>query len=329
MTLVISMIICTRNRAAQLRRVLESASRMIVPSTIEWELIIVDNGSTDATPAVVEQFRERLPIRRVEQPVAGLSNARNAGVGEARGDYICWTDDDVVLSANWLAAYANAFATHPDATLFGGPVRPVFEGTPPKWLTQGRNLLAGLLAERPIEIGGQIVATSPERLPFGANFAIRAKEQRLQLYDPELGVSPAFRRLGEETAVMLAVLKPGVSGCWVPNARLDHIIPEHRQTMAYVATYFQSVGETSAMLSSSGRRDFIGDPDSPRGALEDRYRQLRHYVLHLVRWVTGSVHTSIYHWTKYNYLVGRSRYLRNLDHSRPRATEDGSSRSRA
>src|SRR5688500_3500637 len=93
----VTVIICTRNRADQLRRTLESAAAVDTPEHVSWELLVVDNGSTDHTPEVVESFSGRLPIRRVSEPEAGLSNARNRGVAEAKGDYICWTDDDVLI----------------------------------------------------------------------------------------------------------------------------------------------------------------------------------------------------------------------------------------
>jgi len=104
----VTAIICTRNRATQLSQVLESASHLVVPPGLSWEFIVVDNGSSDNTADVVRRYAGRLPLRIVREEIPGLSNARNRGVAEARGDYICWTDDDVRLDPNWLAAYAAA-----------------------------------------------------------------------------------------------------------------------------------------------------------------------------------------------------------------------------
>ena len=68
--------------------------------TDPWELQIVDNGSTDATQSVIEEFKPSLPIYRTEAPVPGLSNARNVGIENARGQFIIWTDDDVIVDGN-------------------------------------------------------------------------------------------------------------------------------------------------------------------------------------------------------------------------------------
>src|SRR5262245_58021394 len=102
----ITVLICTRNRAAQLGHALSSAARMDAPPGVRWELVVVDNGSTDETEQVALGYSDRLPVRLVREETPGLSHARNRGVSEARGRYICWTDDDIVLDRNWLAAYA-------------------------------------------------------------------------------------------------------------------------------------------------------------------------------------------------------------------------------
>lgn len=203
--MLISVILCTRNRASQLRHVLNSFLSLVPLDGADWELIVVDNGSTDDTPSVIEGFSDQLPMRRVWQPEPGLSNARNAGVAEAKGDYICWTDDDVEVDPNWLAAYASAFQKYPDGAIFGGVVEPVYETAPPAWMIENFSLLNDLLAKRdhgPIEGRMDI---EQHLLPYGANFAVRALEQRQCLYDPNLGVSPNQKRLGEETLVLLAI----------------------------------------------------------------------------------------------------------------------------
>lgn len=258
--MLITVILCTRNRARQLRHVLNSFLTLNPPEGATWEMIVVDNGSTDDTQAVIEGFAQCLPLRRVWQPEAGLSNARNAGVEAAKGDYICWTDDDVELEADWLAAYARAFQRYPDGTIFGGVVEPVYEVSPPAWMIENAGLLADVLAKR--DHGSEERRLPPEQhlFPYGANFAVRAAEQRQCMYDPNLGVSPNQKRLGEETAVLLAILALGGSQYWVPNSRVRHLIPSNRMSFEYVGIYFQSVGETWAYMSKVGGAPIMGAP---------------------------------------------------------------------
>lgn len=108
--MTISLIICTRNRAGPLGRCLAAAAGIV--HTGDWELVVVDNGSTDATGAVVADFAATVgfPVVPVVQPVPGLSNARNAGVAAARGDLILFTDDDCYVEADILDAALAAFA---------------------------------------------------------------------------------------------------------------------------------------------------------------------------------------------------------------------------
>ena len=187
----ITVLICTRNRAEQLRRTLEAATAIETPGT-SWELLVIDNGSSDHTPEVVESFAERLPIRRVSEPQAGLSNARNRGVAEANGSYICWTDDDVLIDPHWLSAYAGAFAHHPEAAYFGGPIELVLEEPTPSWFRENRELLGPSLRIS--------VPTAPimlcERMFSAPTFTtpISASRQRNVGWGRRLRYSPPFTK---------------------------------------------------------------------------------------------------------------------------------------
>jgi glycosyltransferase involved in cell wall biosynthesis len=105
----ISLIVCTRNRAEPLKRCLASIAQ--IACSRRWELIMVDNGSTDATAAVIREFAERsaITVHYVSQPVKGLSNARNAGLAAAAGAIIAFTDDDCYPQADFLERIALAF----------------------------------------------------------------------------------------------------------------------------------------------------------------------------------------------------------------------------
>lgn len=253
----ISVLICTRNRAAQLGQVLESATRLRIPEGLRWELVVVDNGSSDNTGEVVQSFAARLPVRLVREDTPGLSNARNRGVAEVRGRYICWTDDDVVIDEGWLAAYLAAFRAHPEAVVFGGRITPVLQEPTPAWVRRLASdwPLTSVFARR--EWGDVPIPLDLDRgvVPWGANFAVRTREQRQVAYDPNLGVSPLQKRLGEEAEVIYQILNGGGSGWWTPDARVQHIIPARRQTVSHVFEFSAANGETVSYLESlkSGR----------------------------------------------------------------------------
>lgn len=240
----LSVAICTWNRAALLERALEQMTRLAVPCEVAWELLIVNNGSTDATDAVIARYGYRLPIRPVREPRRGLSHARNRAVEHAVGDYLLWTDDDVLVEEEWLCAYAEAFVRSPEAAVFGGPITPLFEGTPPAWITRTLPRIGGVFAARDLGVEPLALSVAGDRLPYGANYAVRMAEQRQLAYDPALGRRGSGALLGSEERELLAqLLESGAEGRWVPGARVRHIIPPERQTVRYLRAYCVGYGK--------------------------------------------------------------------------------------
>ncbi|RME62528.1 MAG: glycosyltransferase family 2 protein, partial [Alphaproteobacteria bacterium] len=125
-----------------------------------FEVIVVDNGSRDATPAILQHYRARLPLKILHEPRPGKSCAVNRGFREAAGDLILLTDDDVIAAPDWLLAYARAAAAMPTVALFAGQVRHHWCKTPPAWLeclARDGNAFAGTPVNRP---AGPIEATA-------------------------------------------------------------------------------------------------------------------------------------------------------------------------
>src|SRR6202022_4391827 len=101
----ITVILCTYNRAHSLSKALESAANLAVPSSIAWEVLVVDNNSNDETPKIVEQFSSRYPtlFRYLFQPPPGKSHALNSGIQAACGNILAFMDDDVIVDPSWLS----------------------------------------------------------------------------------------------------------------------------------------------------------------------------------------------------------------------------------
>jgi glycosyltransferase involved in cell wall biosynthesis len=109
MQIDLSLIICTRNRCEQLVRCFETVQRIEFEQP--WELIVVNNGSTDATAIVIQEFIKTasFPVRQVLEPKPGLANARNAGVATASGEILVFTDDDCYPASDFLSRVWSAF----------------------------------------------------------------------------------------------------------------------------------------------------------------------------------------------------------------------------
>ncbi len=260
----VTVAICTWNRSDLLNKTLENMLQLKADESFSWELIIVNNNCTDDTDQVIMIFSDRLPIKYVSEPTLGLSNARNAAVCNATGDYIIWTDDDVLVDKNWLIAYVEAFIKYPDATVFGGPVEPWFEGEPPRWLIQGWEHVANSYAVR--DLGNSEIRFQPKGdiIPYGANFAVRLKEQAENLYDPHLGLVGDKRTMGEEVTVLRKILSvPRAVGWWLPKAKVRHWLPKERQSLQYIKKYYVGRGVTRKLQKTdilNNRKTLFGRP---------------------------------------------------------------------
>jgi glycosyltransferase involved in cell wall biosynthesis len=144
----VSVVVATLNRSHYLRRCLAALTRQSAPVD-GFEVVVVDNGSTDDTPAVVGEFRGHARnVSYVREDRTGLSAARNCGVRESRAEIVAFTDDDAVPDPDWVERIAGRYTTlGADVAVLGGDVRPIWEAPRPDWLTNDllRPLSAGLL----------------------------------------------------------------------------------------------------------------------------------------------------------------------------------------
>jgi glucosyl-dolichyl phosphate glucuronosyltransferase len=242
----ISVVICTWNRSGLLRQTLEQMTRLDVNATTQWELIVVNNNCSDDTDEVVAAYQDRLPIVRLFEARPGKSYAANLAVCEAKGDYIVWTDDDVLVEPNWLKAYIAAFKGWPQASLFAGAIDPWFEGSPPKWLKKVFRQVANAYAA--LDHGPVGFQMTRDSYPYGANMALKRSAHLLEPYDTRLGPRPNSGVRGEEMMMARRLLSRGEIGRWVPEARVRHFIPVSRQTLAYLQEYFVGSGEVLGIV---------------------------------------------------------------------------------
>ena len=253
----VTIAICTRNRAASLRRTLNSLTLMEIPGGTQFELVVVDNGSTDNTASVIESFAGALPIRYDVEPALGVSHARNRALATARGKFIIWTDDDVLVNRQWLSAYVTAFARWPDVDLFGGKILPDFEDPVPDWLKSCLPVVATAFGMR--DFGDrELEMRERDGLPYGANHALRTSWHRAVPFRVDLGLGTDL--YGEETEVMRSVLAGGKTWRWIPAAQVQHFVPRERLTLAYIDSFFCRYGRTIAHLEGRNGPELLGAP---------------------------------------------------------------------
>lgn len=220
--LPLSVIVCTYNRAHYLSACLESLARQ--ECRVPFEVLVVDNGSADDTPHLLESWcREHPQFRSIRESRQGLSAAKNAGVRAARGQLLLFTDDDVVVERSWVRSYYEFFLRRTEGLFIaGGPIVPVPHdlGSWPAWFDPCALPDVGLLdyrEERPL---------GRYEYVWGANMAIPAALfLRAGVWDENVGRKGEERGTFEDTEYQDRVLALGGTVWFCPSASLEHRIP--------------------------------------------------------------------------------------------------------
>src|SRR5262245_52765154 len=242
-TMNITVAICTWNRCALLERTLQCLTALVIPSDVNWELLIVDNNCTDDTVAVARRFANRLPLRIVKEPQPGLSHARNSAIRVATGDYIVFTDDDVLVDPEWMAGFLAAARQFPEAAAFGGPIHPWFPEPPDEDLLEAfPELQTGFCglnynrAEGPLHRGEYV---------YGANMAFRRCLLDGLKFDEHLGPSPTYRgRADDDVDFVDQLRRRGYQAIWVPRMKVQHYVDVSRMTLTYLLAFSADRGRT-------------------------------------------------------------------------------------
>ena len=230
------MVIPTRNRAGLLEDCLRSLCAQTLPAA-EFEVLVVDNGSTDQTAEVTARFSGPLQLRYVYEPKPGLHAGRHAGARSADSDILIFGDDDIVAHPTWVASVVDAFSDDRVA-LVGGNNLPLFEQTPPAWLQrwwQRRHRHGKALAALSIiDFGEGIFPIDPGHV-WGCNFSIR----RQALMDaggfhPDAMPADRLRWRGDgETHVSDEIRRSGRKALFHSGASVGHRVASERMTERY------------------------------------------------------------------------------------------------
>lgn len=227
----ITVILCTYNRAQSLALALESVAGSVLPGSISWEVLVVDNNSSDNTREVVEEFTRRYPgrFRYLFEPRAGKSHALNSGIRESSGEVLAFMDDDVTVDGKWLENLTARVLTREWAGS-GGKILPQGSFTPPPWLTlDDRYALAPLAI---FDLGTE--AGEMNEPPFGTNMAFcREVFEKVGEFRTDLGPCPGSETRSEDTEFGYRVMAVGLRIWYEPSAIVYHSLPAHRLQKQY------------------------------------------------------------------------------------------------
>ncbi len=228
----LSLVIATYNRCDQLMVTLRSVAEQQHPAA-EWECIVVDNNSKDATRQRVEEFcalHPELNIRYRFEAQQGLSPARNAGIIESVGDIVAFIDDDERICPEFIAIYIELFDSHPEAMSAGGKIVAEYPTGRPRWMSH----YAELPIANPMDFGDKIKLFPAGRIPGGGNMAMRRKVfDIVGMFDTSLGRTGKRLIGGEESDLFERMEKHNMPCLYAPRAVMYHIIPEEKLSLDY------------------------------------------------------------------------------------------------
>lgn len=222
----VTVAICTHNRSRDTLEAVESV--MADRSGIDdYEVIVVDNRSTDDTAAAVKAMQSRYghKLRYVYEQELGLSVARNRAIAEARGEYILFLDDDALAMPGWMKAIVDVFESDPAIGCVGGRIDPVWEGDEPDWIPEEHRSVFTIL-----DFARNVMEMEAPSIPYGANVAFR-RELFLEIgcFREDLG-RKGGKLLSSEESELIARLRHRHKVYYTPYGSVRHKVAKERAT---------------------------------------------------------------------------------------------------
>jgi glycosyltransferase involved in cell wall biosynthesis len=321
----VSVVISTYNRCPSLKPALEAL--MAQTAAVPYEIIIVDNNSTDGTASLAHEYVSARPglTRYVFERSQGLPYARNAGILAAKAPLIAFTDDDVCVAADWVESIKRAFDAHPEIDVLGGKVLPRWKEEPPQWFS--KKLLAPLALQDKGDVPMRVDATNAAPCLIGANFAFRRRVfDRVGLFDP------AYIR-AEDREIQLRVWRAGGLGLYEPAIITWVDVPAERLTRTYFRRWHANTGAWASRMRLLDLIDREGAMVSQRDAYAPQlfgapaflYRQM---LQHLPRWTAAALRRrpaeAFYEECRFRYLAAyvRERYREDTRSRRPQRARE-------
>ncbi len=247
MMVTVSVIVCTYNREKFLPDCLASLARQTAAPG-SFELVIVNNNSTDRTDAICRQFITRHPgleVRYFIEQQQGLSYARNRGIADARGRYLTYIDDDAIAEPAFVSKVMDFFAVHPDAWAVGGKVLARFEAGPPAWI----NPFSDSLFVSHYDRGDRLFRYRDKGYPIGCNMSFRKVFfEDYGGFDTELGRKGKGGLGGEEKEVFARLRRLKLPYYYDPAQVVHHQIDAFRTEKPYMTRLAEGLGASQRKL---------------------------------------------------------------------------------
>lgn len=255
----ISLAICAYNARDRIEMVLHSLSSQVLGTVKEWELIVVDNASTDHTSELVTQLcaQYQLPLRLLQEPVPGLSNARRRAALAARADLLSFLDDDVVVPNNWIADCTQFLSSHPECGILGCKVVPLFEDETKK-PADFEEQYAGILSMLDLGPVAYELDVRQGAMVVGAGMSGRTSVFRSTFAEVQSitgGRRGSSLAGGEDLEAQLVAARLGWQVWYVPSLVLQHYVPTRKLNRQYFEKWFIDTSPCHAWLNCLAKYD--------------------------------------------------------------------------
>jgi glycosyltransferase involved in cell wall biosynthesis len=246
----VSVIICCHNSARRLPFVIEHLLIQKVSKEILWEVIIVNNNSTDDTEQIAQDLYTKsfpVPLKIVYEKKLGLSHARRRGFYEAQYEYVCFVDDDNWVSEDWITRVYQTMAEQPEVGACGGKTDAVFEFDPPSWFTRFQRYFA--VGEQVDKAGRN---DDPNFSLWGAGLTVRnsAMTNLIMNYDFFLTDRKGKRfSAGGDSELCYALRLMGWKLKYDPNLSMQHFMPKGRINWHNLCKMFYGFGKADITLN--------------------------------------------------------------------------------
>jgi len=236
----VSAVICSYNRARFIIKAVESIFAQDMDRAL-YEVIVVDNNSTDNTVALLEQYKNDHPaynFRCVVEKQQGVAYTRNRCAQEARGEIVAYLDDDSQAQPGWLSSIASFFDAHPETYSIGGKIEPYFLAEKPDWYSK---YFFGLVGS--FDQGPAVKQLTGERYPCGANMAFRKKVfDEIGLFNTALGRSGTGLLANEEKDIYKRILAAHHKVFYLPGMQVIHAVEGNKFDKNYVRRHSMGIG---------------------------------------------------------------------------------------
>lgn len=238
----INVLLATRNRAFSLKRTLDSFMKLETKD-LSWKLIVIDNGSDDTTMEILQKFSQHLPLTILTEKRPGKNIALNKALEIIDGEWIVFTDDDIIVNPLWLQELVEATLRWPKYHVFGGKILPLMPPETPKWIAEidEDTKCTAFAKYSPDKPEGPI-----DQAPYGANFAVRGSIMKKFKYNEQLGPKVCTDKTnyisGGETDLLHRLKNQNFAYVYVPKAEVQHVIRSNQVCFEWLCRRYYFVG---------------------------------------------------------------------------------------